>query len=668
MNHTISDRNTYTTVNGDSRTGIEVDLSQIEGYKYLNGSTETVNGVTGTSFTYKYKIVFGVTPDVGQTISYFNQFEGKNMKVEPVVTANTTKFISFWDDVESIPLNFKNAHVDPDSPIFSIIKDDIAPIGTVSYSNNKYTEDPVTVTINTNEPIKDISGWTKVNDTTFTKVYTYNTPGAIYIDIEDLAGNQSTVRVNVHQIYNYQASCTITYTPAAGTITNADVEARIKCNKPLNAASFTTNGWTYIGDLEYKKIYSYNSAYIPDVEVTPYLDFAGHAISVSTNIDWIDKAVPIIKIEDANKRYIYDVGTSLATILPESLVGVQALDCENKEKCKYDGSGSKAPTDITSRINVTHNINTAVAGRYYFKYTVTDVAGNVSLEYVKEIIIKTPDICFSGLWYNTANDGYHITAYNKELPGCEGPNLVIPDEINGAKGIKKVLYIDDSTKPFNGKNFTGNLTILSSSLKIITPTTFQNNSFNDYLVLPDNIEEIGNAAFADNHFVGELKLPANLKKVGTFVFTGSKFTGDLIIPNSVTSIDTGGFMGVFEDGKSLIISSNLAEISQWAFANNKFTGDLIIPNSVTTIKADAFSTSKANSFFNGKLTLSNSLVEIGPGAFYGNKFNQALYIPDSVTTMGTVAFSETYIGTVSAPASLVIPENAFPSWTSITRR
>lgn len=74
---------------------------------------------------------------------------------------------------------------------FSYIIDKVVPtIQNVQYSNNNLpTNSNVTVTITASEPVETPDGWTKVDDTTFTKEYSANTPDSV--SVRDIAGNVS---------------------------------------------------------------------------------------------------------------------------------------------------------------------------------------------------------------------------------------------------------------------------------------------------------------------------------------------------------------------------------------------------------------------------------------------------------------------------------------------
>ena len=84
---------------------------------------------------------------------------------------------------------------------FNVIVDKTAPEAKVFYSNdngNAMTNKDVTVTLKASETIKNIEGWTKVDDKTFTKIYSEN--GKHTIKIEDLAGNISEIIYEVKRI------------------------------------------------------------------------------------------------------------------------------------------------------------------------------------------------------------------------------------------------------------------------------------------------------------------------------------------------------------------------------------------------------------------------------------------------------------------------------------
>ena len=80
--------------------------------------------------------------------------------------------------------------------------DKVTPEAEVSYSTSEETYDSVTVTIHSNEALKDLNGWTRVDQTTFQKEYFQNTNGKITITIEDLVGNKTQKEIEITNIKN----------------------------------------------------------------------------------------------------------------------------------------------------------------------------------------------------------------------------------------------------------------------------------------------------------------------------------------------------------------------------------------------------------------------------------------------------------------------------------
>ncbi len=87
------------------------------------------------------------------------------------------------------------------SASYMFVYDTLAPSGSLAYSNNNgatLTNANVTATLTTTETVRDIAGWTRVTNDTFTKVFTDNGPFAV--TVTDLAGNSSDVSGEVKRI------------------------------------------------------------------------------------------------------------------------------------------------------------------------------------------------------------------------------------------------------------------------------------------------------------------------------------------------------------------------------------------------------------------------------------------------------------------------------------
>jgi hypothetical protein len=97
--------------------------------------------------------------------------------------------------------------------------DKTAPTATVSYSPNTNTNTNVTATLTASEPIATPSGWTAVNSTTYTKVYSVNTTETVMLT--DLVGNTGSTNVAISWIDKTAVTGAIAYDIT--TNTNTDV-------------------------------------------------------------------------------------------------------------------------------------------------------------------------------------------------------------------------------------------------------------------------------------------------------------------------------------------------------------------------------------------------------------------------------------------------------------
>lgn len=104
--------------------------------------------------------------------------------------------------------------------------DKVAPTVNVKYSTTDTTYDAVTVTIEANEAIKDIDGFTKVDDKTFTKSYAKNAKESI--TVFDLAGNKATAIVTVANITTKPAEDPKPVTPDPQPETKPEVKPEVK--------------------------------------------------------------------------------------------------------------------------------------------------------------------------------------------------------------------------------------------------------------------------------------------------------------------------------------------------------------------------------------------------------------------------------------------------------
>ena len=118
---------------------------------------------------------------------------------------------SKWSDLNNIAIG-KNGAIEGKNIVilrdlagnetsYTFYLDTKAPEASITYSNkngSQVTKEDVIVTLTANEPIKQIEGWEKQNDTTYTKTYSKN--GKYQVEIEDLAGNKTSISYEVKRI------------------------------------------------------------------------------------------------------------------------------------------------------------------------------------------------------------------------------------------------------------------------------------------------------------------------------------------------------------------------------------------------------------------------------------------------------------------------------------
>lgn len=244
----------------------------------------------------------------------------------------------------------------PETRVLHVV-DVNAPTATVSYSPEgpSSTNQNVTATMETSEPINTPSGWTKVDDTHYTKVYTANTTETL--TISDPSGNSSNTSIIIDWIDKDAPTATVSYSPS--TLTNMDVVATLTTSEPVDAIS----GWSQVDSTHYQKTYTANTSGDTTINFT---DLAGNTGSTTVNISWIDKTVPVITVGSTTTSYVENSTVNI-------LDNVTASD-------NHDG-------DITSSITTTC-INTASGanyncanigtepGTFRVTYAVSDAAGN----------------------------------------------------------------------------------------------------------------------------------------------------------------------------------------------------------------------------------------------------------------------------------------------------
>ena len=149
--------------------------------------------------------------------------------------------------------------------------DRTAPEVTATYSTKELTNGNVEVTLTTDEDVRSIEGFTKVDDRTYKKTYTSNAKEDV--TVYDIAGNKTVVTVEVTNIDKTAPEVKVTY--STKEITYDAVEVTLTANENVQAIE----GFTKVDDRTYKKTFAKNT----DINVDVF-DIAGNKTVVNISI------------------------------------------------------------------------------------------------------------------------------------------------------------------------------------------------------------------------------------------------------------------------------------------------------------------------------------------------------------------------------------------------
>ena len=251
-----------------------------------------------------------------------------------------------------------------------VIIDNTAPKATVTFSNKngaELTNQDVLATLTADEAIQNIEGWTRIDDRTFTKIYSVN--GKYSVEIADLTGNTSVIRYEVKRIDKTAPEATVTLSNDNGaTMTNQDVTVTLKANETIR----DIEGWTRVNDRTFTKVYSENGKY--SVEI---IDKVGNTSTIKFEVKRIDKTAPVITLPTKNT---FEVGVDIYTY-PEAGSVYDESDKEisfskvNIAWFKATANGEKGERVDSFEWNT--SLKNRDLGTYYIEYWVADKAGNV---------------------------------------------------------------------------------------------------------------------------------------------------------------------------------------------------------------------------------------------------------------------------------------------------
>ncbi|MDD3868316.1 MAG: BspA family leucine-rich repeat surface protein [Candidatus Absconditabacteria bacterium] len=184
---------------------------------------------------------------------------------------------TFSENVTGELVEFRNSLGTTGSAVVMISWiDKVAPTGSIAYTPATITNGNVIATLTTSERIGTPAGWTKLDDTTYIKVFTANESGVVLL--YDEVGNEGTVSYEITWIDKTAIVGTINYSTTGNT--NEDVTATISFNK--TGVTITNNG----GNTNYT--FTGNGSFMFE-----FMDAYGNTGSETASVTRIDKSVVI---------------------------------------------------------------------------------------------------------------------------------------------------------------------------------------------------------------------------------------------------------------------------------------------------------------------------------------------------------------------------------------
>lgn len=289
------------------------------------------------------------------------------------------------------------------------VADTTSPELEVKYSIKEKTNQDVTVIITSNEQLQNIDDWNLSSDgLSLTKVYPSNISEEIYV--KDIAGNITTVYINIENIDKVAPKVKVEYSNIEYTSKN--VEVVITSDKQLQELE----GWTLTED---KKVLTreYDKNIKEEIKVK---DLAGNEILIEISINNIDKENPDVSILDDTLFLSKEISIKL-----EVSDKISGIDFDNSyykidtlENLTEDYSTYNKIT--YEEINISENV--AYDGIYYLHIVLVDKAGNKKLDTIK-LTVDTLDPKVN-IKYSVASwtkDGVTVTATaNKAMEDIEG--------------------------------------------------------------------------------------------------------------------------------------------------------------------------------------------------------------------------------------------------------
>ena len=269
-----------------------------------------------------------------------------------------------------------------------------------------------------------------------------------------------------------------------------------------------------------------------------------------------------------------------------------------------DGNTSYSNTTLVKA----HTRGNQQSGTTLTSYTLVEFTGigggshRITVVYRKDGSVNSgDDRGYVLIPYNGEGEDVEIDAANAIIYTSTDGKVVSPTITTGfSKNIVTNIYSNGS-----------GIIQLSSPLKKLDNSGFENKYTLSTISLPDTTEEIGSYAFHNCNRLTTANIGSSVTSIGYYAFYNCSSLTSITIPDSVTSIEYCAFGGC----------TSLTSVT--------------IPIGVTIIENSTFSCSGLMS-----ITIPDSITSIGTHAFSSCTSLTSVTIPDSVTTIGSWAFSD----------------------------
>ncbi len=465
---TLPDGEYYIRVAARDKAGNETPFSLTDtnvSRRIIVDNTAPTVSVKGKSNTYTPTSIGSFATDTYKNVS-FKLFDNGS-KIDKLTLNGVAKDLtnSNWSDLNNVaPGQFgavegQNTLVVYDvagnSTTYTFTLDTTAPIGTLSYSPSTLTNQNVTVTLDTNEPIDQsvLPGtWLKKSDTRYQKVYPVNTTQTV--TLSDLVGNTSTVTVDINWIDK-----TIPLITIAAPSANQIIATRLTDQKLTVSGTFIDNTGpnyahiqivdaggnsrgllTVYGNASGTFSGQLNAATLEDGTYTVFVwgtDFAG-------NVSDRANTFTVFKIDNTRPTTTLVTPTSDAAN-PTSVV-LSAQDEQGLKRVTanlYDATNTTLLRTCSQLLSgeTSFTLNCAIPsladGTYTIRYNAQDSAGNVSSTQTSKFTISTATN--NSGEDDTPDDNTPTTpATTTNPPQVAGANTNTPNNIGG-RGAGAVL-------------------------------------------------------------------------------------------------------------------------------------------------------------------------------------------------------------------------------------